>query len=178
MITGHTNVVWLDHRSARSVGQTRHLFWVALCTVADICPVSVLNMAHICVLLEHDPVFTEDPYSQSPQPAISNGSVLAHTALWKTQFWTEAWGKGRLYSIIPSIAPPFLFPSRVQGLCNIRVICSWTKSFLSLHWGNFNFLPFHKVGSKTFTKRFLELKLPSLDAIHLVNNSTPCWNIV
>lgn len=181
MITGHSNIVWQDHCSSKECGSQalpHHLFWVALYTAVDICPVSILNMVHIFVLLQHDPVFTEDPYSQSHQPANSKGSVLACTACWKTQFRTGAWGKGHFYSIIPSITSPFLFPSRVQSLCNVHAIYSWTNSFMSLHCRNFNFLPFRKVGSKTLTKWFLELKLLSLDVIHLVKNSTPRWNII
>lgn len=155
-----------------------HLFCIAVYTPVDICPVSAWNVVHIFVLLQHDPVFSEHPSRQPHQPATSKGSVLALTSLWKTEFWTGAWGKGHFCNIIPSITSPFLFPSWVQSLCNVRVTCSWANSFLSLHCRNFNFLPFHKVGSKTLTKCFLELKLLSLDTIHLVNNSTPCWNIV
>lgn len=83
-------------------------------TAGDICPVSILNMVHIFVLLQHAPVFSEHPCSQSHQPAISKGSRLAHTAHWKTQLWAAAWGKGHFYNTVPSITSPFLFSSWVQ----------------------------------------------------------------
>lgn len=154
-----------------------HLFCAAVHTVMTSASIHLKHDSHLCITSAW-PCILWTSLQQIYQPSISKWRVLAHTALWKTQFWTGAWGKGHFYNTIPPVTSPFLFHRQVQSLCNVHVICSWANTFLSLHCGNFDFLPFHKVGFETSAKCFLELKLLSLYAIYSVNNSTPSWNIV
>lgn len=127
-------------------------------TAGDICPVPILNTVHVfftsaCPCILWTSLHPIPPSQQSPK-----GACLPMQHFGK-QLWGAAWGKGHFYNIVPSITSPFLFSSWGTNLSNVHVSCSWTNSFLSLRCRNFSFLTLHKVGSKTFTKWCLELKL-------------------
>lgn len=180
MIIGHTNTVWLDGSLVRSVGHRRcPIIYSGLflhCR-GHLSSTHLKHGSHLCIT-SACPCILWTPLQPIPPASNLQREHACPHRLWKTQVWAAAWGKDCFYNTVPSMGSPFLFSSWVQNLSNVHVICSWTNSFLSLHCRNFNFLPFHIFGSKTFTKWYLELKLLSLDAIPLVNNSMLCWNIV